>query len=62
MNPCETSISVAALANAIACNFKSPEEIDAVGAIFVQLGETMATIATQQTLCMSRANKNDKID
>lgn len=62
MNPCETSISVAALANAIACNLKSPEEIVAVGAIFVQLGDTMATIAAQQTLCMSHDNKNNKTD
>lgn len=62
MNPCETSISVAALANAIACNLQSPEEIAAVGAILVQLGDTMATIAAQQTLCMSLDNKNNKTD
>lgn len=57
MNPYETSMSVAALANVIACELSSPEEIAAVAALFVQLGDTMATIAAQQTLCISRKDK-----
>ncbi len=60
MNPCETSMSVAALANAIACTLNSPEEIAAVAAVFAQQGATMATIAAQQALCNSR--KDTKSD
>ncbi|MGN0575267.1 MAG: DUF6774 domain-containing protein [Ruminococcus sp.] len=56
MNPYETSISVAALANAIACKLSSPEEVAAVAAVFVQLGDTMATIAAQQVLGISRTD------
>lgn len=54
MNPCETSMTVAALANAISCKLSSPEEVAAVAAVFVQLGDTMAAIAAQQILCDSR--------
>lgn len=57
MNPYETSMSVAAIANAIACKLSSPEEIAAVAAVFVQLGDTMETIAAQQALCISRKDK-----
>lgn len=60
MNPYEISMSVAAIANAIACKLNSPEEIAAVAAVFVQLGDTMETIAAQQALCISRKdNKSD---
>lgn len=58
MDPCKTSMFVAALANSIACELSSPDEIAAVAAIFTQLGDTMATIATQQTLCNARKDKN----
>ncbi len=50
-------MSVAAIANAIACKLSSPEEIAAVAAVFVQLGDTMETIAAQQALCISRKDK-----
>ncbi|MGN0620295.1 MAG: DUF6774 domain-containing protein [Porcipelethomonas sp.] len=57
MNPYETSISVAALANALACKLSSPEEVAALGAVFVQLGDTMASIAAQQVLCSNRKSE-----
>ena len=43
-------MSVAALANAIACKLKSPEEISAFAAVFIQLGYTLETISTQKEL------------
>lgn len=43
-------MSIAALANAISCRL-SPEETELVAAMFVQLGDTLETIAAQRTLC-----------
>lgn len=62
MTPSEASMAVAAIANAIACRLSTPEEIAAAAAIFVQLGETMETIAAQQALCDSRKNMDNKSD
>lgn len=56
MNPCELSISVATLANAIACKLKSAEEIAVIAAVCVQLGDTLETIAAQQALCEVKKN------
>ena len=53
MTPCELSMSVSAAANAIACELGSPEKIAVVAASFVQLGDTLATIAAQKVLCES---------
>lgn len=50
-------MSVAALANAIACKL-SPEETALIAAMFVQLGDTLETIVAQQALCEKKcANK-----
>ena len=50
MNSLELTSAVTALANAIACKL-TPNEIALVASIFVQLGDTLATIATSQALC-----------
>lgn len=50
MNSCELSASVTALANAIACKY-SNDELTLLAAVLVQLGDTLATIATQRSLC-----------
>lgn len=50
MNSCELSASVTALANAIACKY-SNDELNLLAAVLVQLGDTLATIATQRSLC-----------
>ena len=50
MNSLELTSAVTVLANAIACNF-SDDEIVLIASIFVQLGDTLATIATQKSLC-----------
>lgn len=53
MNSCELTASITALANAIACRC-SGDELDLIGAIFVQLGDTIATISAQRSLCENK--------
>lgn len=50
MNACELTASVTALANALACRL-SVEELNLLGAVLTQLGDTLVTIATQKSLC-----------
>ena len=50
MNSLELTSAVTALANAIACKL-SVDEIALLASIFVQLGDTLATIAAQENLC-----------
>ena len=50
MNPCELTVTITALANTIASG-RTAEEISLIGALFVQLGDTLATIAAQRALC-----------
>ena len=49
--------AVTALANAIARNL-SPEEIALAASIFVQLGDTLATVSAMEGLC-GNADKSD---
>ena len=46
----ELTSVVTALANAIACNL-TIYEIALIASIFVQLGDTLATIAARENLC-----------
>ena len=50
MNSLELTSAVTALANAIACKL-SVDEIALLASIFVQLGDTFATIAAREYLC-----------
>ena len=50
MNGCELTASVTALANAIACRM-NPEELTLLAAVLTQLGDTLATIAVQRSIC-----------
>ena len=50
MNALKLTSAVTALANAIACKL-TPNEISLLSSILVQLGDTLATIATQRSLC-----------
>lgn len=50
MNACELTASITAIANALACG-RAVDEISLLGTIFSQLGDTLQTIAAQQTLC-----------
>jgi len=49
MNECGLPVTISVLACAIADN-KSSDEISLLAAIFTQLGDTLATIATQRDL------------
>ena len=50
MNSLELTSAVTALANAIACKL-SVDEIALLASIFVQLSDTLATIAARENLC-----------
>ena len=53
MNSLELTSAVTALANAIACRL-TPGELALVASVFVQLGDTLATIAAQNALYEER--------
>ena len=60
MNSLELTSAVTALANAIACRL-TLNEIALIAGLFVQLGDTLATIAASQALCEERAeNQNSR--
>ena len=50
MRSCELALSISTLACCIA-EGKSPEESALISSIFMQLGDTLATIAAHQALC-----------
>ena len=50
MDPCELSVSITATAITIASKL-SNDELDLASAIFTQLGDTLATISAQRSLC-----------
>ena len=53
MNACELSAGVTALANAIACKL-TVDELNLMGVILTQLGDTILTIATQREICCAK--------
>lgn len=55
MNTCELTASVTATANAIACKLDE-DELALLAAVLVQLGDTLATIATQRAIYDNNAN------
>ena len=57
MNSLELTSAITALANALARE-RTPGEIALLAGIFVQLGDTLATIAAQHTLCEERAQEH----
>lgn len=50
MNPLELTTTITALANAIACKL-SVDQLNLLGVILTQLGDTIITIATQRSIC-----------
>ena len=56
MNSLELTAGVTAVANAIACSL-SDAEIALVAGLFVQLGDTLATIAAKRALCEEQKEK-----
>ena len=53
MNSCELTTSITAAANAISCQL-SIEETTLLATVLVQLGDTLATIATKRTICEAK--------
>ena len=50
MNSCELTASITAVANTVASKL-SDDELALLAAVLVQLGDTLATIATQRAVC-----------
>lgn len=50
MTPCELTASITAIANILASNL-SVNDLELLGAIFNQLGDTLITITTQKSIC-----------
>ena len=50
MNACELTASITAAANGIACGLTT-EELNLLGVVLTQLGDTLITIATQREIC-----------
>ena len=61
MNSLGLTSAVTALANAIATGL-SPSEIALAAGLFVQLGDTLATIAATQILCEERIKEKTAPD
>ena len=58
MNSFELTGAITAIANIIACNLTA-EESALLSGIFVQLGDTLATIAARESLCQGQNEKED---
>lgn len=56
MNFCQLTASITAIANAISNNL-SIEEITLLATVLVQLGDTLATIATHKAICEPKDDK-----
>ena len=50
MNSCELTVSITAVANAIAAKL-SDDELNLLGVTLTQLGDTLITIATVRAIC-----------
>lgn len=50
MSALELTSAVTAVANVLACG-RTADEVSLLSAVFVQLGDTLATIALQKSLC-----------
>lgn len=55
MNPCALTAEVTAIANVLASGL-SDEKLELIAAIFTQLGDTLATIAVQRSICSPTKN------
>ena len=56
VNSCELTAFITAIANAIS-NKLSVEETTLLAAVIVQLGDTLATIATQKSICETKEDE-----
>lgn len=58
MNACELTASITAIANALACRLDN-DDLTVLAAVLTQLGDTLATIATQRAICENISKDND---
>ena len=56
MNTCQLTATITAIANAFSKTL-SVEEIGLLAAVLVQLGDTLATIALQRSICEAEKEK-----
>ena len=56
MNSCQLTASITAVANALSSKL-SIEETTLLATVLVQLGDTLATIATQRAICEAKDDK-----
>lgn len=59
MNSCELTASITAVANMLACKL-SNDELLLLASAFVQLGDTLVTIATQRDICENKKSLSIK--
>ena len=57
MKSFELTAAITAIANAIACNL-TVDELALLAGIFVQLGDTLATITAAENLCKEQDGKD----
>ena len=50
MNPCELTAAITALANLLAARM-TVDQLNMLGVVLTQLGDTLLTIATQRSIC-----------
>ena len=50
LNGCELTASITALANTLTCNL-STDEMNLLGVVLTQLGDTILTLATYRSIC-----------
>lgn len=55
MNPCQFTASITAIANVLSSKL-STNDTTILAAAFVQLGDTLATIAAQRAICESNSD------
>ena len=53
MNSCELTASITAIANALACRL-TKDQLSLLGAALTQLGDTLTTIATHNSICCGK--------
>ena len=54
MNPCELTAAITALANLLAARM-TVDQMNMLGVVLTQLGDTLFTIATQRGICETAA-------
>lgn len=59
LNECELTIGISILANAIASNIDDNDLLALISCVVSQLGDSLATISAQRTLCNNKNNAQD---